>query len=109
MTFATIFFLFICFFQSLVILALYVDRMIYMYAKGDDFGMLKMDNKVYDVLKWVAIVVLPAISTFIVVISKIWGWADMGSMIAQTVTAVAVLLGALLGISHIQYKNEESE
>ena len=63
-----------------------------------------LDNKWYDILKWVAIVALPALSTFIVVISKIWGWADMGSMIAQTITAIAVLLGALLGISHIQYK-----
>ena len=63
-----------------------------------------LNNKWYDILKWVAIVALPAISTFIVVISKIWGWADLGSMIAQTITAVAVLLGALLGISHIQYK-----
>ena len=68
-----------------------------------------LSNKWYDVLKWCAIVALPAISTFIVVISKIWGWADTGSMIAQTVTAVAVLLGALLGISHIQYnKGEEN-
>ena len=65
--------------------------------------MLKLDDKVYDILKWVAIVALPALSTFIVVISKIWGWADMGSMIAQTITAVAVLLGALIGISTIQY------
>ena len=63
-----------------------------------------LNNKWYDILKWFAIVALPALSTFIVVISKIWGWADMGSMIAQTITAVAVLLGALLGISHIQYK-----
>lgn len=61
--------------------------------------------KVYDWCKWIAIVCLPALSTFIVCISKIWGWADLGSMIAQTITAVAVLLGALLGISHIQYKN----
>ena len=66
-----------------------------------------LDNKWYDILKWVAIVALPALSTFIVVISKIWGWADIGSMIAQTITAVAVLLGALLGISHIQYKKGE--
>lgn len=62
-----------------------------------------LDDKWYDILKWVAIVALPAISTFIVVISKIWGWADLGTMIAQTVTAVAVLLGALLGISSIHY------
>lgn len=69
--------------------------------------MLKLDDKVYDILKWVAIVALPALSTFIVVISKIWGWADMGSMIAQTITAVAVLLGALIGISSIQYHKGE--
>lgn len=67
-------------------------------------------EKTYDWLKWISVICLPAISTFIVVISKIWGWPDLGSMIAQTVTAIAVLLGALLGISHIQYKNNaESE
>ena len=60
-------------------------------------------DKVFDVLKWVAIVCLPALSVFISVISKIWGWADLGNMIAQTITAVAVLLGALLGVSAIQY------
>lgn len=62
------------------------------------------NDKVFDVLKWVAIVCLPALSVFVSVISKIWGWADLGSMIAQTITAVAVLLGALLGVSAIQYK-----
>ena len=60
-------------------------------------------EKVYNWLKWISIICLPALSSFIVVISKIWGWADLGNMIAQTITAVAVLLGALLGISHIQY------
>lgn len=63
-----------------------------------------LDDKWYDILKWVAIVALPAISTFIVVISKIWGWADIGSEIAQTITAFALLLGSLLGISSLQYK-----
>ena len=65
---------------------------------------MMINDKAYDILKWVAIVCLPALSTFIVVISKIWGWADLGTMIAQTITAVAVLLGALLGVSSIQYK-----
>ena len=74
--------------------------------KGD---VTMLNDKVYDILKWVAMIALPALSTFIVVISKIWGWADMGSMIAQTITAVAVLLGALLGISTIHYKNESEE
>lgn len=66
-----------------------------------------LSSKVYDWLKWISIVCLPALSTFIVVISKIWGWADLGNNIAQTITAVAVLLGALIGISSIQYKKGE--
>lgn len=64
-----------------------------------------LNDKWYDVLKWVAIVALPALSTFIVVIGRIWGWGDLANSIAQTITAVAVLLGALLGISTIHYNN----
>lgn len=60
-------------------------------------------DKVYDILKWVAIVALPALSVFISVIGKIWGFADVAIMISQTITAVALLLGSLLGISAIQY------
>jgi len=59
--------------------------------------------KVYDWCKWIAIVCLPALSSFVVVISKIYGFDVLGSQIAQTITAVATLLGALLGISAIQY------
>lgn len=70
---------------------------------------MKLNNSTYDLLKWVAIVCLPALSTFIVVISKIWGWADTGSMIAQTITAIGVLLGALLGISSIQYNKGDND
>jgi hypothetical protein len=69
---------------------------------------MKLNDKVYDILKWVAIVALPALSTFIVVLGKIWNWGDIAPMVAQTITAVAVLLGALLGISTIQY-NKGSE
>lgn len=70
---------------------------------------MQLPNKVFDWLKWTAIICLPALSTFIVVISKIWNWADLGSMIAQTITAIAVLLGALLGVSSVNYKGDESD
>ena len=70
---------------------------------------MQLPNKVFDWLKWIAIIALPALSTFIVVISKIWNWADLGSMIAQTITAVAVLLGALLGVSSMQYNSKKDE
>ena len=62
-------------------------------------------DKVFDVLKWIASVCLPALSTFVAIVSKIWGFYDVGIMISETITAVGVLLGALLGVSAIQYKN----
>ena len=65
-----------------------------------------ISDKVYDVLKWVAIVALPALSTFIVVMGKIWGWGDVAVAVAQTITALATLLGTLLGISALQYKGQ---
>lgn len=68
-----------------------------------------LNDKWYDILKWVAIVALPALSTFIVVISKIWGWPEMGSMIAQTITAVALMIGSLLGISSHLYKGAAND
>jgi hypothetical protein len=68
-----------------------------------------MNDKVYDILKWVAIICLPALSAFISVIGKIWGFPDLALMISQTITAVAVLLGALLGVSALQYKKGAEE
>ena len=68
-----------------------------------------LSDNVYTWLKWVAIVCLPALSTFILVISKIWGFVDIGSMIAQTITAIGCLLGALLGISSLQYKVTDND
>ena len=106
MIYIMVFLIFLVGFQFLVIIALYTDRLVFMYERGDiEMNILQMDNRVFDILKWCSIVLLPSLSTFIVVVGKIWGWGDTASMVAQTITAVAVLLGALLGISHIQYKN----
>lgn len=69
-----------------------------------------LKTSLYTLLKWITIIVLPALSTFIVVISKIWGWADIGTMIAQTITAVATFLGTILCISNYNYyKGEKKE
>ena len=61
-----------------------------------------MSNKMYDVLKWVAIIVLPALSTLIAGVFPIWG-IPYGAEIAQTITAVATFLGAILMVSKPQY------
>lgn len=64
---------------------------------------MKMSNKVYDVLKWFAMVVLPAIATLYAALSGIWGF-PYGEQIVGTIVAVETFLGALLQISNAQYK-----
>lgn len=62
-----------------------------------------MSNKVYDILKWVVMIVLPAISTLYFALSGIWGW-PYAEEVVGTIAAVTTFLGALLGISSAQYK-----
>lgn len=64
------------------------------------------NDRVFDVLKWISIVCLPALSTFVVVLGRIWQWGDIAVAVSQTITACAVLLGTLLGVSAIQYKQK---
>ena len=70
---------------------------------------MTLDNRLYTWLKWLCVIVLPALDTFIVVISKIWGWSDMGTMIAQTITAFATFLGTILCISNYNYYKKEDK
>lgn len=65
-----------------------------------------MSNKAYDILKWIALVVLPAIATLYFALSGIWGW-PYGEEIVGTITAIDAFLGALLGISSINYYKED--
>jgi len=60
------------------------------------------DNKVYDILKWIALVALPAIGTLYFALASIWG-LPYGEQIVGTITAIDCFLGALLGISTAQY------
>lgn len=64
---------------------------------------MKMSNKVYDVMKWIAMVCLPAIATLYAALSGIWGF-PYGEQIVGTIVAVETCLGALLQISNAQYK-----
>ena len=68
--------------------------------------MMKMSNKMYDVLKWIAIVVLPAIGTLYFALAGIWGF-PYGEQIVGTITAVDTFLGVILGISSATYKRGE--
>lgn len=61
-----------------------------------------LNNKVYEVLKWLAILALPAVADFIKFLFPTWG-LPYGDPIAETIRQVALLLGILLGISTVQY------
>lgn len=64
-----------------------------------------MSNKLYDVLKWIAIVFLPALTTFVgVVLNSL----DVGNseVILTIMTGFATFLGTILGVSNIKYKKE---
>jgi len=64
-----------------------------------------LSNKVYDVLKWVAQIVLPALGALYFGLSQIWG-LPYGEEIVGTITVIDVFMGALLGISTAQYNKE---
>lgn len=66
-----------------------------------------MSNKVYDVLKWIALVALDAIGLFYKTIATIWG-LPLGDEVMATCAALSVLIGALLGISSATY-NKKAE
>ena len=61
-----------------------------------------MNDKVYDVLKWIAMYLLPALGTLYFALAGIWG-LPYGEQIVGTITAVDTFLGVILGISTVQY------
>ena len=69
---------------------------------------MRLRNKTYDILKWVALIVLPALATLYAVLSAIWG-LPFGEQIPATITAIDTFLGALLGISTSQYNKIKKE
>ena len=67
---------------------------------------MKMSNKLYDILKWIAMYLLPALGTLYFALAGIWGF-PYGEEIIGTITAIDTFLGVILGISSAQYKKGE--
>lgn len=67
---------------------------------------MKLSNKAYDLLKWVAQIALPALGTLYAGLAVIWGF-PCGEEIVGTILAVDTFLGALLGISSAKYNKEQ--
>lgn len=67
---------------------------------------MKLSNKVYDVLKWIAQILLPALGTLYFALAGIWGF-PYGEQIIGTIAAVDAFLGVILGISSAIYNKEK--
>lgn len=65
-------------------------------------------NKVYDVLKWICMVALPAITALWLTLANIWGF-PYAEAIGATLAAVTTFLGTILGISSITYSRSLSD
>ena len=69
---------------------------------------MMIPNRVYDILKWVVMICLPALTTAYVGLAAIWGW-PFATEVAKTSAVVCTLLGALLGISTAEYNKSKNE
>lgn len=69
---------------------------------------MRLDNKAYDILKWLAQYFLPAIGTLYFALAQIWGF-PFGEQVVGTITAVDAFLGAILGLSAASYAHSEKD
>lgn len=67
---------------------------------------MTLSNKVYNFLKWLCLIALPALSVLIAVVFKVWD-IPYSIQITTTVNAIAVFIGSLIGVSQVNYNNKE--
>ncbi len=68
---------------------------------------MKLSNKTFDILKWITMIVIPALTTAYVGLASIWSW-PYAEEVAKTSAVICTLLGALLGISSVNYYADAS-
>lgn len=66
-----------------------------------------MNSKLYEVLRWVIWIVIPAIGVLISTLAKAWGWNIPIDAILTTLSAISLFLGTVLGIAKIQNDKKE--
>lgn len=67
---------------------------------------MNLSNRAYDILKWIAQYLLPALGTLYFALANIWG-LPYGEQVVGTITAVDTFLGVILGISSMSYNKKE--
>lgn len=66
-----------------------------------------LPDKAYRTLKWVALIVLPALATLVGAVGTAWGWPHLTAVIS-TITAISTFVGALIGASNASAKTSEN-
>ena len=66
---------------------------------------MKLPNNVYDVLKWIVVIFLPALETAIFALGQLYGFDS--TIICGTIAIIATFIGALIGISTHVYNREQ--
>lgn len=67
---------------------------------------MKLKDSVYDWMKWLVCIVIPAFTTSYVCLADVWGW-PYAEPVAKTSAIICTLLGAILGISTINYNKQQ--
>lgn len=68
--------------------------------------MFKLKNEVYDVLKWLVVIVIPSLTTFYCVCDSVFGWG-YSDIVSKISAGFCACLGAIIGISTAQYNAEK--
>ena len=69
---------------------------------------MKLPDKVYNVLKWLALYVLPALATFVGTVGTAVGW-DKTGITVTIITATATFIGAIIGVSTVTYNRGKEQ
>lgn len=69
---------------------------------------MKLTDKIYNILKWVALVVLPGLGTLYTGLAETWG-LPYATQIPDTLWYVCLFLGALIGVSTAEYNKEKNK
>ena len=69
---------------------------------------MKLPDRVYDVLKWLALVFFDAVGVLYRTLSAVWG-LPFGEEVLATCAAISLFLGALIGVSTAQYNKDKKE
>lgn len=67
---------------------------------------MKISNNIYDILKWIVVIVFPSVATLYSALGRIWGF-PLVTEVTGTITAIDTFLGAILMISSVNYNKNK--